>query len=394
MDIRARLLLAFTPLLVLLIVVAVALPLFNARINALLDERIELTEDLLRSQDLVSYIVLEHVAVSRLADGEAGALDDYLRHNETVAALIAAESDREDANQEVEQRIASLYGGLAPLHREVVARFEARDLPGAAAAFGQTRIAQLIEAILRLGAEARAASTAAIQQRDATLQSFQRDMIWAFLGAVAAGMALALGLAWLLIRQIAAPLDRLAADAEQFAGGHLSGELSPAGDIPQVRRLRDSFQQLIDANRQRQLRIQSTLDELQQRVSREEHLRETVAALSVPVVPLAQDTLLLPLVGYLDERRAGELTRSLLQAVQERRARSVVIDITGLAELDHATAERLRQTAQAARLLGCDVTLVGVRAEQALTLSELDLSTSGIQIARDIPAVLRKSNAK
>ena len=107
--------------------------------------------------------------------------------------------------------------------------------------------------------------------------------------------------------------------------------------------------------------------------------------------PLAQDTLLLPLVGYLDEQRSGELTCTLLDAIQTRCARAVVLDLAGLAALDADTAERLRQTTEAARLLGCRVTLVGVRANQALALAALNLGAAGVRVARDIPAVLADS---
>jgi rsbT co-antagonist protein RsbR len=126
-------------------------------------------------------------------------------------------------------------------------------------------------------------------------------------------------------------------------------------------------------------------------MAREERLRETVQALSVPVVPLQEGVLLLPLIGHLDDRRAAELTSGLLVAIQQRGARSVVLDITGLADLDMAGSLALRRTADAARLLGCQIFLVGVRATQALTLTESHLNEADIIVARDIPSVMARS---
>jgi rsbT co-antagonist protein RsbR len=101
--------------------------------------------------------------------------------------------------------------------------------------------------------------------------------------------------------------------------------------------------------------------------------------------------LLLPLIGHLDERRAAELTRGLLEAIQHHRARAVVLDITGLADLDVAGSLALRQATDAARLLGCRIFLVGVRASQAEALVESHLSEADITVARDIPSVLARS---
>jgi len=388
MDMRARLLFAFVPLLILLLVIAVAPPLINSRLATLRAARFELIADLLRSADLVQHVVLQHGAVAQLVGGKPGALDNYLRERAAVEQLLALESEREDPNQLYEQRIAALYSGLAQDHQESVALFEAQDRAGAARRFGQSQVGQLLDAIIDLGVESRAASSAALAEADAALQRFERNRAWAVLAATFVGMAGALALALILIQQVVTPLNRLAADAEQFATGDRAGQLSAVGNIAQVRRLREAFQQLIDANAARQSGLQAARDELEARITRELQLRETVHALSVPIVPLARDTLLLPLVGYLDEQRSSELTRSLLDAIQSRRARLVVLDLTGLAALDDATAERLRQTSEAARLLGCRVTLVGVRADQALTLIAFNLGAAGIAVARDIPAVL------
>jgi len=389
MGIRARLLLAFTPLLAALIVLAVVTPLASWQAAALIERQEQSTADLLRSQDLALAIFLEHDAAGHIAEGEVA--PDSVRYRAAraqAAALVDAEAAREDASTDIERDLASQYGELARLHDEVVAAAATGDMAGAAALFERPAVDQTLDAILSLSQEARDANRADVSALIATAQESAGRAVLLVGAALVGGLILAAGLTWLLIRQIVRPLDSLAADAERYATGDLAGTLSPAGAITQLRRLRDAFQHLIDANLARQRRIQAVVDELEQRVAREGQLRATVQALSLPVVPLADDTLLLPIVGHLDEARSAELNRALLEAIRQRRARVAVLDITGLAELGPATADTLRRAVDAARLLGCQVTLVGVRADQAVALSALDLHARGVAVARDIPAVL------
>jgi anti-anti-sigma regulatory factor len=381
MDMRARLLFAFVPLMILLLLIAIVLPVLNNRFNQLITARLELTADMLRSEDLVKHIVLQHDAVTQYVGGSPGALDNVLRERAAVSSLLELETEREDANQSAEQRIASLYSSLDRRHGEAIGLFQTNDREGAARAFRDSRLIQLLDAIVDLGDEGRVVSSAALANSDQELRRFQSYAGWFVAIGTAAGFCITLLLASLLIGQVVRPLNRLSADAEQFAAGERSGKLSEAGNIAQVQRLRTAFQQLIDANAERQYGLQTASGVLQQQVAREEQLRATVNALSVPVIPLANDTLLLPLVGYLDEARAAELTSRLLEAIRARRARVVVLDITGLAHLDEDTVERLHQAIEAARLLGTRVTLVGVRADQALALTALNLGAAGVSVA-------------
>jgi anti-anti-sigma regulatory factor len=124
----------------------------------------------------------------------------------------------------------------------------------------------------------------------------------------------------------------------------------------------------------------------QAQLARERELQATIRALSLPVTALGPHTLFLPLVGHLDAERSKQLEQTLLQAIQQRRARAVVIDVNGMATFDELIMQTLIRVGQGARLLGAKVTLVGVRADLALQLAQLP---SGLfQYARDIPAAL------
>ncbi|MEM8532712.1 MAG: STAS domain-containing protein [Chloroflexota bacterium] len=108
-------------------------------------------------------------------------------------------------------------------------------------------------------------------------------------------------------------------------------------------------------------------------------LRETVDALALPLIPLEDGVALLPLVGYLDQTRADRLLEGLLQGIHEYRARTVIVDITGLREVDDQIAETLLQVAHSSRLLGAQVVLSGVGAEAARALVARDADLQGLR---------------
>jgi anti-anti-sigma regulatory factor len=389
MDMRARLLFAFVPLLLVLIALVVTLALFGRTAEARITQQRAATNDLLQGQEFALAVFFEHDLVGHIVVGEEPA--DSARYSAARAeaqALIAAETGEAVTEFDNDPAIAEAYATLARRHDEAVATAAGGDLAAAQALFERPEVDASLERILELNAAVRQTNRQEFERGDAEGLAAMSGLIGVIIAGLLLGMSVALALALVLIQQMVTPLNRLAVDAEQFAAGERAGQLSAVGNIAQVRRLREAFQQLIDANAARQSGLQAARDELEARISRELQLRETVHALSVPIVPLAKDMLLLPLVGYLDEQRSNELTRSLLDAIQTKRAKSVVLDLTGLAALDDATAERLRQTSEAARLLGCRVTLVGVRADQALTLTAFNLGAAGITVARDIPALL------
>ncbi len=107
---------------------------------------------------------------------------------------------------------------------------------------------------------------------------------------------------------------------------------------------------------------------------REEVLKaqeESLLALSTPLVPIDDDLLAMTLVGGLDERRASRVLTTLLEGVTRTGARTVILDVTGVPEVEAQTAELLVRAAKAVSLLGAEVVLTGIRPEVARTLVEL-----------------------
>lgn len=121
----------------------------------------------------------------------------------------------------------------------------------------------------------------------------------------------------------------------------------------------------------------------------EARLRETIDALALPLIPLEPGVALLPLVGHVDDKRAGQLVERLLQGIHDQRIGGVVIDITGLREIDERVAMALIQAAQAARLLGATVVLSGVGADTAQALVGLNTDLTMLQTSGSLSNALR-----
>lgn len=126
-------------------------------------------------------------------------------------------------------------------------------------------------------------------------------------------------------------------------------------------------------DRQRQL-----LRELQTLYEQQQTLEDTIAQLAAPVVPLFEGVLLLPLIGNIDSRRAQQVMEHLLTSIAERAADVVIIDITGVPLVDSAVANYLLQTIRAARLLGTQVIVTGIRAAIAQTMINLGIDLGSI----------------
>lgn len=101
--------------------------------------------------------------------------------------------------------------------------------------------------------------------------------------------------------------------------------------------------------------------------------QQAIRELSTPVLELRPGLLLLPIVGLIDTARAAQITDALLNAIAARRARAVVLDVTGVPAVDSAVANHLLQAVQAARLMGAAGLVSGLSADNAQTLARLGI---------------------
>jgi rsbT co-antagonist protein RsbR len=108
--------------------------------------------------------------------------------------------------------------------------------------------------------------------------------------------------------------------------------------------------------------------------SREDMIRrqqEEMLELSTPVVQLWAGILALPLIGTLDSARTQTVMESLLQHIVASGAEIAIIDITGVPTVDTLVAQHLLKTISAARLMGADCIISGIRPQIAQTMVHL-----------------------
>ncbi len=122
---------------------------------------------------------------------------------------------------------------------------------------------------------------------------------------------------------------------------------------------------------------------------------DTLMELSTPVVKLWDGVVALPLVGTLDSARTQIVMESLLQALVETGSEHAIIDITGVGAVDTQVAQHLLKTVQAARLLGAECIISGIRPQIAQTVVGLgidfgDISTKS-SLADALLLALRES---
>jgi rsbT co-antagonist protein RsbR len=120
--------------------------------------------------------------------------------------------------------------------------------------------------------------------------------------------------------------------------------------------------------------------------------------LSTPVVQLWDDILALPLIGTLDSERTQVVMESLLQKIVETGASIAIIDITGVPTVDTLVAQHLLKTVAAARLMGADCIISGIRPQIAQTIVHLGVNLSEVttkaSLADAFAVALKRTQAK
>ncbi len=106
--------------------------------------------------------------------------------------------------------------------------------------------------------------------------------------------------------------------------------------------------------------------------------QEELLELSTPVVKLWKGILALPIIGTLDSARTQIVMESLLQKIVETGSEVAIIDITGVPTVDTLTAQHLLKTVTAARLMGADCIISGIRPQIAQTIVYLGVDLADV----------------
>jgi HAMP domain-containing protein/anti-anti-sigma regulatory factor len=158
---------------------------------------------------------------------------------------------------------------------------------------------------------------------------------------------IAVALAWLISRNLIAPLRALGESANRLAEGDLEAPLKmDRGD--EIGELARSFE-----------RMRLSIQEL---VRRQE---SAIEALATPMIPFRKEILIVPMVGFVDQLRVEQLRESLVAGVHQQGARVAIIDLTGVPAVNADCVEDLGRMVDAVGLLGAAVVLTGLRPEIA-----------------------------
>jgi rsbT co-antagonist protein RsbR len=112
-------------------------------------------------------------------------------------------------------------------------------------------------------------------------------------------------------------------------------------------------------------------------IIRDQH--EAMMEMSTPVTEVWEDVLMLPIVGMIDSHRAQDIMTAVLTKIGETHARSLILDISGVAVMDTAVANHLIKISKASGLMGSTCIISGVSPSIAQTVVELGIDVGGVR---------------
>jgi methyl-accepting chemotaxis protein len=113
--------------------------------------------------------------------------------------------------------------------------------------------------------------------------------------------------------------------------------------------------------------------------------------MSTPVTKIWDGVLFAPIVGIVDSKRSVDIMNRALSSIADTRARTLMLDIGGVAVVDTAVANHLIKIAKAAVLMGCKTIISGISPAIAQTIAELGIDMGSIQTTSTIESALRES---
>jgi len=121
--------------------------------------------------------------------------------------------------------------------------------------------------------------------------------------------------------------------------------------------------------------FQAYLEEKEKTIyAQEAELRET----ATPITQIWDGVLTLPIIGTLDSSRTMLVMEALLNRIAQDRAQAVVMDLTGVKNIDSQVSHHLIQMVRAVQLMGSDAILTGIRPEIARALTSLNIDLGGV----------------
>jgi methyl-accepting chemotaxis protein len=218
-----------------------------------------------------------------------------------------------------------------------------------------------------------------------TAKANQQAALMVGIGVVLTGAALAI--LWVVAGQIAHPVREITTVARRVSEGNLDVEarFNTQDEIGTLAHafngMIGSLRHTIETERQAHEALQRVREEEERAALQEKVIaaqKDTLRELSTPLIPVADGVVIMPLVGALDTQRAQQVMDVLLNGVEQYRAHTAILDVTGVLVVDTQVATMLIQSAQAVRLLGARVVLTGIQPQMAQTLVQLGIDLRAV----------------
>lgn len=235
---------------------------------------------------------------------------------------------------------------------------------------------------------------------EARMRRNEQISIAALMGVFALAVLIGIHQAHRLTR----PLYALAEATERIHQGQYDQPVSTSSS-GELNRLVAAFNRMLGALREQQAEVkrqqaamaerntelEQALAQLKQSLTERETLADTIRTLSVPIIPILNQVLVVPLVGQFDIERAQLLTQRLLAATEAQHAQLAILDLTGMAMIDSHVVRWLLQTTQALELLGAHTMLAGIHPEVAQALVMSGANLSHLESAPDLRAAVERA---
>ncbi|GAE44755.1 positive regulator of sigma-B [Mesobacillus boroniphilus JCM 21738] len=125
---------------------------------------------------------------------------------------------------------------------------------------------------------------------------------------------------------------------------------------------------------------QESIIELEKKVeARTEELSSLIQELSSPIIPVLKGILVIPLIGKYNEERLSNLIEKSLVELTKLKAKYLLIDLTGIKNVDPYTIHGIQKLIQSIRLIGGQCFIVGVSAELSIQILSSNVKIEGIQ---------------
>jgi rsbT co-antagonist protein RsbR len=175
----------------------------------------------------------------------------------------------------------------------------------------------------------------------------------------------------------------------EIAGGDTSVRVDVDGWAPTpIEQLAHGVNRLADALARAAAAADRARQDLEEKLRIVESQRAAIDELSCPLIEVWDSVLCVPVVGGMDAPRSMRMADELLHAVIDRKARYVILDVTGIAVMDTETVDHFQRIVKAVRLLGASCVMSGVHPSVAQTMIHMGTDLGDILAHRSLRSAL------